>query len=136
MSVFIHFMEMFMGVCPCVTIFKNFYALVGSGRSRRAISAYYFQLRHGMSSSYISTFSSTKWEDWRTDWVITMTDANDRLEQLTGGPLVDRNSWKARPSLLAELDPVLDQVKVLKRGSLTSMMVLGDFLRRRIAPLQ
>jgi hypothetical protein len=64
-----------------------------------------------------------------------MTDANDRLELLTGGPLIDRNSWKAKPSLPAELDPVLDRVKILARGGLTSMMVLGDFLRHRIAPL-
>jgi hypothetical protein len=27
-----------------------------------------------MSGSYISAFSSAKWEDWRDDWVITMTD--------------------------------------------------------------
>jgi hypothetical protein len=135
-SVFIHFMEMFVGVRPCVTIFKYFYTLVRSGRCRCAIGAYYFQLRHGMSSSYISAFSSAKWVDWRTDWVITMTDTNDRLELPTGGPLLDRNSWKARPSLPAELDPVLDRVKVLARGGLTKMMVLGDFLRRRIAPLQ
>jgi hypothetical protein len=31
---------------------------------------------------------------------------------------------------------VLVRVKTLARGGLTSMMVLGDFLRRRIAPLQ
>jgi hypothetical protein len=134
--VFIHFIEMFVGVRPYITIFKHFYALVGSGRSKCAIGAYYFQLRHGMSSSYISAFSSAKWEDWCTDWVIAMTDANDHLELPTGGPLLDLNSWKARPSLPAELDPVLDRVKVLARGGLTSMMVLGDFLRRHITPLQ
>jgi hypothetical protein len=89
-----------------------------------------------MSSSYISAFSSAKWEDWRIDWVITMTDTNNRLELPTKGALIDRNSWKARPSLPAELDPVLDRVKALARGGLTSMIVLGDFLRRRIAPLQ
>jgi hypothetical protein len=58
------------GVRPCVTIFRHFYALVGSGRSKCVVGAYYFQLRHGMFSSYISGFSSTKWEDWRMDWVI------------------------------------------------------------------
>jgi hypothetical protein len=83
-----------------------------------------------------SAFSSVKWEDWRTDWVIAMTNANDCLEMPTEGPLVDRNSWRARPSLPAELDPVLDRVKVLARGGLTSMTVLGNFLRSRIAPLQ
>jgi hypothetical protein len=100
-------MEMFVGVRPCVSIFRHFNTLVGSGRSKCEIGAYYFQLRHGMSSSYISAFSSAKWED-----------------------------WKARPSLSVELDPVLDRVKTLARGGLTSVMVLGDFLRRRIAPLQ
>jgi dolichol kinase len=66
-AVFAHFIEMFVGVCPCAAIFKHFYALVGSGRSKREIGAYYFQLRHGMSGSYISAFSSAKWEDWRDD---------------------------------------------------------------------
>jgi hypothetical protein len=65
--VFVHFMEMFVGVRPCVTMFKHFYALVGSGRSKCAIGTYYLQLRHGMSSSYISAFSNAKWEDWRRD---------------------------------------------------------------------
>jgi hypothetical protein len=38
--------------------------------------------------------------------------------------------------LPAEIGPVLNRVKELARGGLTSLMVLGDFLRRRIAPLQ
>jgi hypothetical protein len=129
-------MEMFMGVHPCVSIFRHYYALVGSGRSKCTVGAYYFQLRHGMSSSCISAFSSAKWEDWRNDWVIAMTDANDRLELQTKAPLLDRSCWKATPSLLAELDPVLDRVKTLARGGLTSLVVRGDFLRCRIAPLQ
>jgi hypothetical protein len=127
---------MFVGVCPCAAIFKHFYALVGSGRSKREIGAYYFQLRHGMSGSYISAFSSAKWEDRRDDWVIATTDANDHLKLLTEGPLLDRNCWKTKPSLPVELDPVLVRVKTPARGGLTSMMVLGDFLRCRIAPLQ
>jgi hypothetical protein len=35
-----------------------------------------------------------------------------------------------------ELGPVLDRVKNLSRSGLTSLMVLGDFLKRRVAPLQ
>jgi hypothetical protein len=44
-AVFAHFMEMFVGVRPCTTIFRHFYALVGTGRAKREIGAYYFQLR-------------------------------------------------------------------------------------------
>jgi hypothetical protein len=72
-AVFIHFMEMFMGARPYVAIFSHFYALVGTGRSKRKIGAYYFQLQHGMSGSYISAFSSAKWKDWCDDWVIVGT---------------------------------------------------------------
>jgi hypothetical protein len=134
-AVFAHLMEMFVGVRPCI-VFRHFYALIGSWRSKREIGAYYFQLRQGTAGSYISAFSSAKWEDWRDGWVIATTDANDRLELRTGGPLSDRSTWKAKPSLPEGLDPVLNRVKTLAKGGLTSMMVLGNFLRRRIAPLQ
>jgi hypothetical protein len=135
-AVFAHFMEMFVGVRPCTAIFRHFYALVGTRRSRREVGAYYFQLRHGMANSYISAFSSSKWEDLREGWVITEADAHDRLELPTEGPQSDRSTWKAKPSLPEELGLVLDRVKNLTRGGLTSLMVLGDFLKRRIAPLQ
>jgi hypothetical protein len=42
MAFFAHFMEMFVGVRPCVPIFRHFYALVGTGRSKRENGAYYF----------------------------------------------------------------------------------------------
>jgi hypothetical protein len=135
--IFAHFMEMFMGVRPCTTIFKHFYSLVGTGKAKRGeISAYYFQLRHGMAGSYIATFSSSKWEDWREGWVIAAVEPHDRLELPTEGPQSDRSTWKARPTIPAELDPVLYRIKKLARSGLTSMMVLGDFLKRRIVPLQ
>jgi hypothetical protein len=40
------------------------------------------------------------------------------------------------PSLSPEFLPVLDRIKVLAMGGLTSMHVVGDLLKRRIAPLQ
>jgi hypothetical protein len=134
--VFAHFMEMFVGVRPCTAIFRYFYALVRIGRSKREVGAYYFQLRHGMANSYISAFSSAKWEDWRDSWVIAEADPNDRLELPTERPQSDRSTWKAKPSLPEGLVPILNLVKNLAKGGLTSLMVLGNFLKRRIAPLQ
>jgi hypothetical protein len=134
-AVFAHFMEMFVGICPCTAMFRHFYTLVGTGRSKREVDAYYFQLRHGMANSYISAFSSAKWEDWRDSWVIAEADPNDHLELPTERPQSDRSTWKAKPSLPEELVPVLNRVKNLAKGSLTTLMVLGDFLKWRIAPL-
>jgi hypothetical protein len=135
-AVFAHFMEMFVGVRPYTTIFRHFYALVGTGRSKREVGTYYFQLRHRMASSYISAFSSFKWEDWREGWVIAEADPHDHLELPTGGSQSDRSTWKAKPMIAVELVPGLNRVKNLQRSGLTSMMVLGDFLKWRIAPLQ
>jgi hypothetical protein len=135
-EVFTHFMEMFVGVRPCTAIFRHFYALVGTGRSKLEVGAYYFQLRHGMANFYISAFSSSKWEDWREGWVIAKADPHDLLELPTEGPQSDRSTWTAKPSMSEELCPVLDRVKNLSKSVLTSLMVLGDFLMRRIAPLQ
>jgi hypothetical protein len=111
-AVFTHFMEMFMGMHPCTTIFRHFYALVGTGRSKREVGAYYFQLRHRMASSYINAFSSSKWEDWREGWVIAEADPHDRLELPTDGPQSDRSTWKAKPTIPKELGPVLDRSRI------------------------
>jgi hypothetical protein len=135
-AVFVHLMEMFVGVRPCVPVFRHFFYLVKSGRSKGEVGAYYFQLRQAMTGSYISTCSSARWDGWRDDWVIVKSDASERLEVPTGGPLTTSDFWKAVPFLPAEFNPVLDRIKRLARGGLTSLMVLADFLRRRIAPLQ
>jgi hypothetical protein len=89
-----------------------------------------------MVNSYIGAFSSSKWEDCREGWVITEADPHDRLELPSDGPQSDRSACKTKPTIPKELGPVLDRVKNLQQSGLTSMMVLGDFLKRQIAPLQ
>src|SRR6185369_10706569 len=63
-------------------------------------------------------------------------EANERLVMPTGGCASDRQSWKAKPSLPSEFDSVLSKIRALAEGGLTSLHVLGDFLKRRIAPLK
>ena len=50
------------------------------------------------------------------------------------GPATDRASWRAKPSLQPEFDSVLSKIRSLAESGLTSLHVLGDFLKRRIAP--
>jgi hypothetical protein len=68
--------------------------------------------------------------------VIASADANDRLALPSDGPRLDRKQWRTKPSLAPELQLILDRIKSLAAGGLTSMHVIGDFLKRRIAPLQ
>jgi hypothetical protein len=68
--------------------------------------------------------------------VIASTEASDRLVLPSDGPRLDKKQWRAKPPLSLEFEPVLDRIKSLATGGLTSMHVVGDFLKRRIAPLQ
>jgi hypothetical protein len=41
-AIFVHLCEMFVGVAPCTSLFRYFFVLVKSGKTRDHISAYYF----------------------------------------------------------------------------------------------
>jgi hypothetical protein len=68
--------------------------------------------------------------------VVVSVEANDRLALPSDGPKLDRKQWRAKPSLTPEFEPVPDRIKSLAAGGLTSLHVVGDFLKHRIAPLQ
>jgi hypothetical protein len=63
-------------------------------------------------------------------------DVHDRLALLVGGSTLDRTEWGKDPSLEPGFDPVLDQIQYLVEDDLTSLMVLHDFLSKRLTPLQ
>jgi hypothetical protein len=113
-----------------------FFVLVKSGKAKDYLGAYYFQTRADSVGAYISSLSGARWENWQTEWVIASTKASDRLVLLSDGPRLDKKQWRAKPPLTPEFEPVLGRIKSLATGGLTSMLVVGDFLKRRIALLQ
>jgi hypothetical protein len=68
--------------------------------------------------------------------VIASVEANDRFALPSDGPRLDRKQWRAKPSLAPEFQLVVHRIKSLAAGGLTSMHVVGDFLKHQIAPLQ
>jgi len=60
-AIFVHLCEMFVGVRPCVILFRHFFILVTSGRGRDEIGAHYFQARSGLPTPYIPALASGKW---------------------------------------------------------------------------
>jgi hypothetical protein len=127
---------MFIGVAPCTSLFCHFFVLVKSRKTRDHISAYYFQTRPDPATVYISTLGGARWENWRSDWVIASAEANERLALPSDGLVLDRKLWRTKSSLASEFMAVLDRIKGLATGGLTLMHMVGDFLKRRIAPLQ
>ena len=85
---------------------------------------------------YIPGLTGGKWEEWRKDWVIATAQANERLALPTEGPATDRISWRTKPSLPSDFDSVLGKIRSLAESGLSSLHVLGDFLKRRIAHLR
>jgi hypothetical protein len=63
-------------------------------------------------------------------------DAHDRLVIPAAAPTLDRAEWGKDPGLESGFDPMLDRIQYLVESGLTSLMVLHDFLSRRLAPLQ
>jgi hypothetical protein len=55
-------------------------------------------------------------------------DAHDRLVIPAAAPTLNRAEWGK--------DPGLDRIQYLAESGLTSLMVLHNFLSRRLAPLQ
>ena len=110
--------------------------LVKSGKTKDHLGTYYFQTRSDSAGAYIPSLGGARWENWRGDWVIASAEANDRLVLPSDRPRLDRKQWRTKPSLAPELQLVLDRIKSLETSGLTSMHVVGDFLKRRIAPLQ
>jgi hypothetical protein len=135
-TIFIHLCEMFVGVAPCTSLFCHFFVLVKSGKAKDHLGAYYFQTRSNSAVAYIPTLGGARWENWCDDWVIASAEANDCLVLPSDGPALDQKQWRAKPSLASEFLPVLDRIKTLATGGLTSMHVVGDFLKHQIAPLQ
>jgi hypothetical protein len=135
-AIFVHLFEMFVGVAPYTSLFRHFFVLVKSGKARDHLGAYYFQTRPDSAVAYISTFSGARWENWRGDWVIARAKANDRLVLPSNRPALNRKHWRTKPFQAPEFLPVLDRIKTLATGGLTSMHMVGDFLKRRIAPLE
>jgi hypothetical protein len=127
---------MFEGVAPCTSLFRHFFVLVKSGKAKDHLGAYYFQTRPDSADAYIPSHGGVRWENWRGNWVNASAEANDRLTLPSDGPRLDRKQWRTKPSLALELHLVLDRIRSLAVGGLTSMHVVGDFLKRRITPLQ
>jgi hypothetical protein len=135
-AIFAHLCEMFMGVAPCTSLFRHFFVLVKSGKAKDHLGAYYFQTRADLAGAYISSLSGTRWENWRAEWVIASTEASDRLVLPSDRPRLDKKQWRAKLPLTSEFEPVPDRIKSLATSGLTSIHVVDDFLKRRIAPLQ
>jgi hypothetical protein len=134
--IFVHLCEMFVGVRPSMRLFRRFFVMKAASQCPPLIGGYYFTRRTQGPSRYIAPVSPGRWERWREDWVLMQADAHDWLVIPAAAPTLNRAEWGKDPDLEPGFDPVLDRIQYMAESGLTSLMVLHDFLSRRLAPLQ
>nr|CAH67051.1 OSIGBa0127A14.3 [Oryza sativa] len=134
LAIFAHLCEMFIGVRPSLRLFRWFFT-VQSVSPPSVVGGCYFQPRGPVLNRYIPCVLRKKWDDWKSDWFYTPL-ANEARLRLPSQPPVQVPSWRAPVDLEDGYDAVLDRLAGLRSQGLTGAMVYGDYLRRRIAPLQ
>nr|CAE03542.2 OSJNBa0060D06.8 [Oryza sativa Japonica Group]CAE04516.1 OSJNBb0059K02.26 [Oryza sativa Japonica Group] len=134
LAIFAHLCEMFIGVRPSLRLFRWFFT-VQSVSPPSVVGGCYFQPRGPVLNRYIPCALRKKWDDWKSDWFYTPL-ANEARLRLPSQPPAPVSSWRAPVDLGDDYDAVLDRLAGLRSQGLTGAMVYGDYLRRRIAPLQ
>nr|AAX96860.1 retrotransposon protein, putative, unclassified [Oryza sativa Japonica Group]ABA92420.1 retrotransposon protein, putative, unclassified [Oryza sativa Japonica Group] len=134
LAIFTHLCEMFIGVRPSLRLFRWFFT-VQSVSPPSVVGGCYFQPRGPVLNRYIPCALRKKWDDWKSDWFYTPL-ANEARLRLPSQPPAQVSSWRAPVDLGDDYDAVLDRLAGLRSQGLTGAMVYGDYLRRRIAPLQ
>jgi hypothetical protein len=135
-AILVHLCEMYVGVQSSVRLFRRFFVLKAASPRPPLIGGHYFQHRTPGHTRYIMPISPGRWEQWREDWALVQADVHDRLTLPVGGPTLDRTDWGKDPGLQPGFDPVLNWIQYLAENGLTSLMVLHDFLSKRLTPLQ
>jgi hypothetical protein len=135
-AIFVHLCEMYVGVRSSVRLFRRFFVLKDASTRPPLIGGHYFQRRTPGHAHYIAPVSPSRWERWREDWTLVQADVNDRLALPVGSLTLDHTEWGKDPGLEPGFDPLLDRIQYLAENGLTSLMVLHDFLSKRLTPLQ
>jgi hypothetical protein len=135
-AIFVYLCEMYVGVGPSVRLFRRFFVLKAASPRPPLIDGHYFQRWTPGHDRYIAPVSPGRWERWREDWALVQADIHDWLALPVGGPTLNRTEWWKDPGLEPGFDPMLDRIQYLAENSLTSLMVLHNFLSKRLAPLQ
>jgi hypothetical protein len=69
--------------------------------------------------------------------VLVQTDTHERLMLLTAAPMPPPGAHREQdPVLEPVFNPVLGRIRILVEGGLRSIMVLHNYVSKRITPLQ
>ena len=134
LSTFAYLCEQFLGVTPCLELFRSLYFLRDAG-GNATIGRSYLQLRD--STQYILLKMRNNWRKWREQWlyVAHTKDGLDEYDLPTAAPMSD-DTWAEAALDTNLINNLNGHILSLKAISLTRAMVTYDIVQHRISPLR
>ena len=93
------------------------------------------QLRQGKDKVYISYKLSSKVIDWKPKWLY-IENQWETLLAITPGPPIQRLEWNMKPVDDSQIPELLAKIASLRQKHITRDVVVFDWMKRRIQPLQ
>ena len=95
-----------------------------------------FSLKQENSSQYPSTKIHPNWADWRRNWYFVQAGSTSPHLLVPTAPAESLANSKDPNAQDEALLPIVKKFEKLRNSQVTGAMIVGDFMRRRIAPLQ
>jgi len=144
LAIFAYLCEAYLGVKPSVALFRNFYALRSSAQLEKS-GCVSFRISEGMGDIYIPmswdgdkpvTRVTKKVDDFRQRWLIVDAKTENSFFDVPEAPPLKNSSWSKVSLQSPKVADLEARMKLLREAGLTGQMVVEDFVKRRIAPLQ
>ena len=129
---------------PSVDLFHNFYALQVMAHNERS-GCVSFRINDATSKAYIPiawsgenaiTSVTKKVEDFRKWWFLVDAKVKNAFLEVPEAPPTRWARWASEGFTGRKLGAVLDSLRVLRKAGVIGQMVVKDFTKHRIAPLQ
>jgi hypothetical protein len=136
-STFIHFCEAYLGISPHFLLWRYFFCVKSTGKRSGPVGAVVFNLRPGLKAEWIDIDLPDNTAGWRSEWFY-IADQLPGLPRRTGHEPMKMNECDLGLSSrdLAELKPVLELVRELKKQGVTGAAVTRSLCRRMIQPIK
>ena len=144
LSIFAYLCEAYLGVRPSVALFRNFYSLRCTAAGERT-GCVFFHIADDMGSVYIPmswsgdkpvTALVKKVGDFRQRWLLIGVKSPCAFLDVPEAPPVKNSHWCKSALRGANNAHLVGRLGYLREEGLTGQLVVADFVKRRIAPLQ
>lgn len=135
LSAFVHLCEAFIGIPPCLVLFRYFFCLkFANNSSPPPLGCCVLQSHQGKKADFfqISIVDSLKWAD---KWFYLPKPFEGFSPDFASPPFSELWGKKPSDAEIRALKPLLSRIRLLQEQGLTGNGIVASFVRRRVQPL-